>query len=107
MVLPDTGQPFEATPNAEKHVLDADALRRRQLRSALLHGSRQTWRERQRIWPAAVGGAIAIVVIVAVVAIVGAFHRQQEIADRKLQEQQQQRAPAVTVSPASPSARRS
>ncbi|HET8684453.1 MAG TPA: hypothetical protein VFM54_21655, partial [Micromonosporaceae bacterium] len=43
--------PFVTTPNAERYLLEADSLRRRQLRSALLHGSTRVWRERRRIWP--------------------------------------------------------
>lgn len=80
---------FQATPNAEKYVLEADALRRRQLQSALLHGSGQTWRERRRVWPASIGGLVAIVITVAVVAITGAYHRQQEINERQQQQRQQ------------------
>jgi hypothetical protein len=80
---PTDGPSFQATPNAEKYVLEADALRRRQLQSALVHGSGQTWRERRRIWPATIGGVTAIVIIVAVVAIVGAFHQQQLIQARQ------------------------
>jgi hypothetical protein len=85
---------FDRTPNAEKYVLEADALRRRQLRSALLHGSSHTWRERRNVWPAAIGGLVAVIVIVAVVAIVGAFQRQQEIDERKAR---QNNPPAVTT----------
>src|SRR5699024_12039465 len=39
---------MQNTPNAERYVLEADAMRRRQLRSALLHGRRRTWREVSR-----------------------------------------------------------
>lgn len=62
------------TPNAEKHLLEADALRRRQLVSALLHGSRRTWREQRRIWPAVVAGIIVVAVIVAVFGVLQAVH---------------------------------
>lgn len=71
------------TPNAEKYVLAADALRRRQLETALLHGSAQTWRDRRRLWPAMIGGVIAVALVVTIVAIVGAFHQQQEITKRQ------------------------
>lgn len=82
---------LRSTPNAEKYVLEADALRRRQLQSALIHGSQQTWRERRRVWPATIGGAIAIIIIVAVVAITGAFQRQQQIIAQKERQQEQLR----------------
>jgi hypothetical protein len=62
------------TPNAEKYLLEADALRRRQLVSALLHGSRRTWREQRRIWPGVVAGVIVVAVIVAVFGVLQAVH---------------------------------
>lgn len=61
------------TPNAEKYLLEADALRRRQLVSALLHGSRRTWREQRRIWPAIVAGIVVVAVIVAVFGVLHAI----------------------------------
>ncbi|UPK72938.1 hypothetical protein MU582_10795 [Nocardioidaceae bacterium SCSIO 66511] len=75
---PPPAPPMGGTPNAEKYVLAADAMRRRQLRSALLHGSRRTWREHPRVWPAIVVGVIAVAVVVAAIAVVGAFQKQQE-----------------------------
>ena len=66
------------TPNAEKYVLQADAMRRRQLRSALLHGSRRTWREHPRVWPAIVVGVIAVAVVVAAIAVVDAYQKSKE-----------------------------
>jgi len=66
------------SPNAEKYVLEADAMRRRQLRSALLHGSTRTWREHRRVWPAVVAGIIVAAVIVAAMGVTGAFRQQQE-----------------------------
>jgi hypothetical protein len=62
------------TPNAEKYLLEADALRRRQLVSALLHGSRRTWREQRRIWPSVVAGIVVVAVIVAVFGVLRAIH---------------------------------
>lgn len=61
------------TPNAEKYLLEADALRRRQLVSALLHGSTRTWRESRRIWPAVVGGVVVVAVVVAVFGVLKAL----------------------------------
>jgi hypothetical protein len=75
--------PFARTPNAEKYLLESDNLRRRQLRSALLHGSSRVWRERQRVWPAVVGGIVVVAVITAAIAVFGAFQRQQEINDEE------------------------
>lgn len=66
------------TPNAERYVLEADAMRRRQLRSALLHGSTRTWREHRRVWPAVVAGIIVAAVIVAAMGVTGAFRQEQE-----------------------------
>lgn len=66
------------TPNAEKYVLEADAMRRRQLRSALLHGSRRTWREHRRVWPAVVIGVIVAAVVVAAIAVVDAYQAYQK-----------------------------
>ncbi|GAB4011396.1 hypothetical protein [Nocardioides ultimimeridianus] len=56
---------LRSTPNAERYVLEADAMRRRQLRSALLHGSARNWRENRRAWPAVVAGLIVVAVILA------------------------------------------
>jgi hypothetical protein len=63
-------------PNAEKHLLEADELRRRQLRSALLHGSSRTWRDRRRIWPAVVAGLIVVAVVAAAIGIYGTLQHQ-------------------------------
>ncbi len=62
------------TPNAEKYLLEADALRRRQLVSALLHGSRRTWRDQRRIWPSVVAGIVVVAIIVAVFGVLRAVH---------------------------------
>jgi len=78
------------TPNAEKYVLEADAMRRRQLRSALLHGSSRTWREHRRVWPAVVIGVVIVAVVIAAMAVVEAYNRYQE--QQEQQEQQQSTA---------------
>lgn len=74
------------TPNAERYLLEADALRRRQLHSALLHGSGRTWRDRRRIWPAVVAGLVVVAVVVAVFTVIHALQAEQ---DRQDQEEQQ------------------
>jgi hypothetical protein len=74
------------TPNAERYLLEADALRRRQLHSALLHGSSRTWRDRRRIWPAVVAGVVVVAVVVAVFTVIHALQAEQ---DRQEQEEQQ------------------
>jgi hypothetical protein len=89
---------MQNTPNAERYVLEADAMRRRQMRSALLHGSRRTWREHQRVWPAVVVGAIAIGVIVAGFAVMDAFRTTQ--ANQREQEREREQPPATA--PATP-----
>ncbi|MEJ7634957.1 hypothetical protein [Aeromicrobium sp.] len=89
---------MQNTPNSERYVLEADAMRRRQLRSALLHGSRRTWREHTKIWPAVVVGLIVVAVIVAGLAVVQAFQKTEE---NEKKEQQKQDRPASSA-PASP-----
>jgi len=83
---------YQNTPNAERYVLEADAMRRRQLRSALLHGSRRTWREHARAWPAVVVGLIVVAVIVAALAVTQAFQKTEENEKKQEQEQQQSKA---------------
>jgi hypothetical protein len=89
---------MQNTPNAERYVLEADAMRRRQLRSALLHGSRRTWREHRRIWPALVVGLIVVAVIVAALAVTEAFRKTEE--NEKKEQQKQQRP--TSSAPATP-----
>lgn len=80
---PQLPEAFHYTPDEEKYVLEADALRHRQLRSALLYGSSRYWRRRQRVWPAVIGGAILIALICGVIALIGAFGKQQEINEER------------------------
>lgn len=61
-------------------------MRRRQLRSALLHGSARTWREHRRTWPAVVVGIVVIAVALAAMAVVDAYQRQQEINEQREQD---------------------
>ena len=68
-------------PNAEKYMLEADVMRRRQLRSALLHGSTRTWREHRKVWPGVVAGAVAVGLIIAVIAVRTAYDKDQESQD--------------------------
>lgn len=72
-------QTFTDVSHTERHVLDAAALRRRQLCAAFLHGSRRSWRRRRRIWPAATAGLLVVAIVVAAFSVTAAFHRQQEI----------------------------
>lgn len=73
-------EPFVSTPNAERYLIESDNLRRRQLRAALLHGSGRTWRENRRIWPAVLVGLVVVAIVVASIAVHGAFQRQQRIS---------------------------
>ncbi|UYM04943.1 hypothetical protein [Solicola gregarius] len=92
-VPPPPAPPMGGTPNAEKYVLEADAMRRRQLRSALLHGSRRTWREHPRVWPAIVIGVIAVAVVLAAIAVVSAYQKEM---DKKEEEEEESGALALT-----------
>ncbi|WP_026120511.1 hypothetical protein [Nocardiopsis potens] len=74
---------FHFTPNAEQYVLQADALRRRQLRAALLYGSSRYWRRRQAVWPALVGGAILVALICGGITVHAAFEKQQVINEQR------------------------
>lgn len=68
-------------------MIAADNLRRRQLKSALLHGSSRTWREQRRIWPGVAAGVVVVAVIIAAIAVAGAFRNERE-----LQQHQQRQA---------------
>jgi hypothetical protein len=79
---PQSSQPPPAPefdiPNAEKYMLEADVMRRRQLRSALLHGSTRTWREHRRVWPGVVAGVVAVGLIIAIIAVKSAYDKDRE-----------------------------
>jgi hypothetical protein len=68
-------------PNAEKYMLEADVMRRRQLRSALLHGSTRTWREHRKVWPGVVAGLVAVGLVIAIIAVKSAYDKDQENAE--------------------------
>jgi hypothetical protein len=70
---PAARPPFAATPDAERHALVADSLRRRQLRTAMLHGSGRSWRDRRPAWPAVLAGAVVTAVALAAIAVYSAF----------------------------------
>lgn len=86
-VAPPTPPALAGTPNAERYVLEADAMRRRQLRSALLHGSRRTWREHPRTWPAVVLGIVAAAVVVAALAVAQALDKTVENQEKQQRSQ--------------------
>lgn len=89
---------MQNTPNAERYVLEADAMRRRQMRTGLLHGSRRTWREHQRVWPAVVVGVIVVAVILAGLAVADAIGQQRK--KQRAEEREQKRS--ATSAPATP-----
>jgi hypothetical protein len=91
------GWSSSTTPNVERYMLESDVLRRRQLRAALLFGSSRTWRDRRRIWPGVLVGVILVAVIVAGLAVAGAFRKQQAV------DQQQKKQNAPVTAPANPS----
>ena len=86
---------MQRTGQTERDVLQAAALRRRQLRSAFLYGSNRSWRQRQALWPAGLAGLIVAAVIVAIIAVTGAFEKQKRITEQE-QQQQQQSVPSST-----------
>ncbi|HEX6683470.1 MAG TPA: hypothetical protein VF062_11770 [Candidatus Limnocylindrales bacterium] len=94
--------PLLKAPNAERYMLESENLRRRQLRSALLHGSGRNWRERRRIWPGALAGAIVVAVIVAVIGVYGAFQRQQKILEDEQRRRQSASAPGRSAASSPP-----
>lgn len=89
---------FQSTPDTERYVLQADALRRRQLRAAILYGSSRYWRVRQRVWPSVVIGFIVASVLAAAIVVFGAFQAQRELNEERGQEGQIQN-PLTPVTP--------
>ncbi|WP_158630323.1 hypothetical protein [Glycomyces terrestris] len=86
------------TGQSERYVLQAAALRRRQLRAAVLYGSARSWRQRQPLWPAALIGVIAVALIVAAIAVAGAFEKQRQ----REAEEEAEREATVSAPYASP-----
>lgn len=86
---------FVAAGNAERYLMEADALRRRQLCAALLHGTGRSWRYRRRVWIAALAGAVVVAVVVAVIGVANAFARQTRIN----QEEERRRQAAAGTAP--------
>ncbi|MFC3491636.1 ABC transporter permease [Glycomyces rhizosphaerae] len=82
------------TGQSERYVLQAAALRRRQLRAAVLYGSARSWRQRQPLWPAALIGAIAVALVVAAFAVANAFEKQKQ----REAEEEAERNSTVSVS---------
>ncbi|WUH98884.1 hypothetical protein OHR68_36135 [Spirillospora sp. NBC_00431] len=70
---------FHTTPTAERYLLQADALRRRQLNGALLYGSGRSWRRRQRIWPAVLAGLVLVALVIGGIRVAEAFENQREL----------------------------
>lgn len=88
---------IQNTPNAERYVLEADAMRRRQLRSALLHGTGRNWRENRRAWPGVVAGVVVVAIVIAGLAVSEAFQKTQE--NQREREQQEQQTEQVDPTP--------
>ncbi len=89
---------IQNTPNAERYVLEADTMRRRQLRSALLHGTGRNWRENRRAWPGVVAGLVVVAIVIAGLAVSEAFQKTQE-NQREREREQQQRTEQVDPTP--------
>ncbi|MEU3308077.1 ABC transporter permease [Nocardiopsis sp. NPDC006832] len=80
---------FQSTPDSERYVLQADALRRRQLRAAILYGSSRYWRTRQRVWPSVIVGLILAALVAAALVVFGAFQTQRDLNEERRQDQTQ------------------
>jgi hypothetical protein len=98
---------FQSTPDAERYVLQADALRRRQLRAALLYGSSRYWRRRHRVWPSIIAGVILAALVAGVIVVIGAFENQRAINAERNQGQQglTDTDPLTPLTPQSPQER--
>jgi hypothetical protein len=92
---------IQNTPNAERYVLEADAMRRRQLRSALLHGTGRNWRENRRAWPGVVAGLVVVAIVIAALAVIAAFEKTAD-NQKKLEEEQEQLTEQVEPTPSDP-----
>lgn len=99
---PTAVRPYVGTPYAERYVIAADNLRRRQLTSALLHGRRRTWREQRRIWPSVIAGLMVVALIVAGIAVIGALRTEQQVQRERERQQRASSHPALVVSAAPP-----
>ncbi|GAA4917344.1 hypothetical protein LX16_3916 [Stackebrandtia albiflava] len=84
--------PMRRTADTERHILQAAALRRRQLRSALLYGASRSWRQRLSLWPAALIGLVVVALIVAAIAVTSAFQQEQERKEREEREREMQQS---------------
>jgi 4'-phosphopantetheinyl transferase EntD len=90
------------TGQSERYVLQAAALRRRQLRAAVLYGSARSWRQRQPLWPAALIGVIAVALVVAAFAVANAFEKQKQREAEEEAERNAASAPPAVVLVAPP-----
>lgn len=68
-----------ASGNPDRYLLESETLRRRQLCAAFLHGTRRGWRDRRRVWPAALAGVVIVAVIIAAIGVANAFARQSRL----------------------------
>ena len=64
---------IQLSSSAQRDLLALHALRQRQLRTAFLYGTRRSWRDRRRIWPAVLVGLTLVGLAIAVISAVAAF----------------------------------
>lgn len=98
------GRPSRGTrptqQSADAAAVEGEALRRRQLRAALCHGTDRSWRDKNRAWPAFVVGVLVALVICAGLGVQGAFQKQQRLdREEKQKREQKQQVRTVTASP--------
>jgi hypothetical protein len=67
--------PRHPAPQADRHLLALHTLTGRQLTTAFLHGSRRSWRERRRIWPAVLVAATIVALLLAGASVLSALGR--------------------------------